>query len=603
MVEARYYCGQCGQELPRDAPAGLCPECLLRLGMQSQSQPSADPNSEGIPATATYGHAADAAVNDSREGPLDLTPRQQFGGYRVVRRLGSGGMGTVYEADHVESGRRVALKVLAHRLDSPESKQRFLREGRLAASVNHPNSVYVFGTEEIAGVPVIAMELVPGGTLEQRGAPRGTVARWRSSRCDPPGDRRPGGCGGRGVLHRDVKPANCFVDRDGTIKVGDFGLSISTSLRGDSNVTSDGTFLGTPAFSSPEQLRGDELDIRSDIYAVGVTLYYLLTGRMPFKADNLVRLIATVLEHPPTSPDQLRPDIPKGLVRTVMRCLQKQPAARYGTYDELRQVLAPFSSAAPTPAALGLRLGAGILDYVLLSPVVTWLMLFSSGEFERMSSPDYYGSPDHVLRAAPHGPDDDPLLRHSRGSLGRFSGQGDLRGPGGESTAERRGIALGTRPRPGLCVAPPDAFSGVHRSDRDRCHRPAAHVVVTRDLLFLVRHARRDVFDGTTRERIRRVSGSGKRHARGIEVGRSHPACAAGRWRFAAATRCGADCWALPRACQPADRRRCGDAAGLRPASAAASLDSSTARWPTGCSCRNTRSRTSRSAALAGGSA
>ncbi len=172
----------------------------------------------------------------------------------------------------------------------------------------------------------------------------------------------------RGVLHRDVKPANCFVDRDGTVKVGDFGLSISTSLRGDSNVTSDGTFLGTPAFSSPEQLRGDELDIRSDIYAVGVTLYYLLTGQMPFKADNLVRLIATVLDNSPASPERIRPDIPQGLARSVMRCLQKQPAARFSAYEDLRQAVAPFGSAALTPAALGLRLGAGILDHVLWRP-------------------------------------------------------------------------------------------------------------------------------------------------------------------------------------------------------------------------------------------
>ena len=91
-----------------------------------------------------------------------------------------------------------------------------------------------------------------------------------------------------GVLHRDIKPSNCFVDTYGTVKIGDFGLSISTEVRGDSHLTEPGSFLGTPAFSSPEQLRGDELDIRSDIYAVGVTLYYLITGKTPFESDNLV---------------------------------------------------------------------------------------------------------------------------------------------------------------------------------------------------------------------------------------------------------------------------------------------------------------------------
>ncbi len=394
MAEER-RCGQCGEELPADAPSGLCPECLLRVGLQSQSREPCSPGAEGVSPTTSYGPGTDRSLTVDEEGQLALTPGQLFGGYRIVRRLGSGGMGAVYEADHLESGRRVALKVLAHRLDSPEAKQRFLREGRLAASVNHPNSVYVFGTEEIAGVPVIVMELVPGGTLEERvlregPLPVGEAVDVILQVIDGLEAAEAGG-----VLHRDVKAANCFVDRDGTVKVGDFGLSISTSLRSESNLTTGGTFLGTPAFASPEQLRGDELDVRSDIYAVGVTLYYLLTAQMPYQADNLVRLIATVLEQPPRSPAELRPGIPEGLVRAVLRCLHKQPAARFRTYDELRQALAPHGSAAPTPAALGLRLGAGIVDYSLFSPAAACLMWAWFGNFERMSDTDYYGSPGH----------------------------------------------------------------------------------------------------------------------------------------------------------------------------------------------------------------
>jgi len=389
-----HNCGQCGKGLSADAPGGLCPECLLKVGLQSQSQEPVGQSDEGALPTASYGKNVDGAA---KEDTVTLAPGQQFGGYHIVGRLGSGGMGTVYEADQIETGRRVALKVLSHRLDSPEAKQRFLREGRLAASVNHPNSVYVFGTEEVAGVPVIAMELVPGGTLEERvlrGGPMpiGEAVDAILQVIDGLEAAEAGG-----VLHRDVKAANCFVDRDGTVKVGDFGLSISTSLRGDSNLTADGTFLGTPAFSSPEQLRGDELDIRSDIYAVGVTLHYMLTGQMPFKADNMIRLIATVLEDTPASPRDVRPDIPKGLARAVLRCLQKQPAARFKKYDELRQAFAPFGSAAPTPAAFGLRLGAGIVDSFLFAPVTAGITMAWVGDFERMSSPEFYGSPSHVL--------------------------------------------------------------------------------------------------------------------------------------------------------------------------------------------------------------
>ena len=132
-------CPKCGVQLPTDAPGGICPKCLMQKGMES-----------------TVGHDA--------SGETVLAAGEQFGLYRIIRLLGKGGMGTVYEAEHTESGRRVALKVLNHKLQSPEHRQRFLREGRLAASVNHPNNVYVYGTEEIEGTPAISMELVAGGT-------------------------------------------------------------------------------------------------------------------------------------------------------------------------------------------------------------------------------------------------------------------------------------------------------------------------------------------------------------------------------------------------------------------------------------------------------
>src|SRR3954447_10746471 len=143
---ARKVCADCGTELLANSPAGLCPKCLLKLGMPE------------------------------REGTVVVTPAstsgspqlgEHLGHYRIVRHLGGGGMGTVFEAEDLESGRRVALKLLSQALDSPEARERFFREGRLAASINHPNSVYVFGTEEIGGTPVIAMELVAGGTLEE----------------------------------------------------------------------------------------------------------------------------------------------------------------------------------------------------------------------------------------------------------------------------------------------------------------------------------------------------------------------------------------------------------------------------------------------------
>ena len=313
-----------------------------------------------------------ASVGDENGG--ELVNGQSFGDYRIVRRLGRGGMGTVYEADHDPTGRRVALKVLAHSWDNSQARARFLREGRLAASINHPNSVYVFGTEEIGDTPSISMELIHGGTLQQLVKTKGRMA--VSAAVDAvlqiiegleAADRK-------GVLHRDIKPANCFIDQTGVIKIGDFGLSISTEARDDftiSNVTCKGMFLGTPAFASPEQLRGDPLDRRSDIYAVGVTLFYLLTGQTPFSGENMVQLLATVLDKQAPSVRSIRGEVPEELDIIIQRCLQKSAGQRFASYDALREVLMPLSSMRPMPASPGVRLIASIIDLVTLSAVFT----------------------------------------------------------------------------------------------------------------------------------------------------------------------------------------------------------------------------------------
>ena len=359
MTETR-RCPRCGAELAPGVAQGLCPKCLLAAGLGAGTAAGGADTLTSPPSGPPAGRA----------GPLP-EPGQTFGGYRLVRLLGKGGMGAVYEAEHLESGRRVALKVLSHSLDSAEARARFLREGRLAASINHPNSVYIYGTEEIEGTPAISMELVAGGTLEARVRQEGPLPAGEAVDAILQIIEGLEAAQAVGVLHRDVKPSNCFMEAGGAVKVGDFGLSISTKVRGETDLTITGSFLGTPAFSSPEQLRGDELDVRADIYAVGVTLYYLLTGKTPFRADNLVRFVATVLESRAASPAALRPDLPKGLCAVVLRCLEKQPAQRFRHYAELRQALLPFASAAPTPATLGLRFVAACIDMCLWT--VAWL--------------------------------------------------------------------------------------------------------------------------------------------------------------------------------------------------------------------------------------
>ncbi len=292
---------------------------------------------------------------------------EKFGSYRLLRPLGKGGMGEVYEAEHEETRRRVALKVLSRGLPDPTDRARFLREGRLAASVSHPNSVYIYGTEEIEGTAVIAMELVSGGTLKDRVERGGPMPPREAVDAILQVVEGLEVAAARGVLHRDIKPSNCFVSNDGGVKIGDYGLSMSMLSRAESHLTQTGTFLGTPAFASPEQVRGDKIDVRSDIYSVGATLYYLVTGRAPFEGGGMGKLLSSVLERAPEPPRRLRPELPRGLERAILRCLEKEPKTRFTSYPALREALLPYGTTAPTPATLGLRFGACAIDSFLLN--------------------------------------------------------------------------------------------------------------------------------------------------------------------------------------------------------------------------------------------
>ncbi|HZJ15758.1 MAG TPA: protein kinase, partial [Chthoniobacteraceae bacterium] len=312
-------------------------------------------------------------------GQPRLTAGQTWGPYHIGRLLGRGGMGEVYEAESLETGRRLALKLLRSRLEKADDRARFLREGQLAASISHPHTVYIFGSEEIEGMPVISMELLPGGTLKERVAANGPM---------PPEEAVAavmdiiGGLDAAqaaGVLHRDIKPSNCFIEGDGAVKVGDFGLSISTLARDVHHDLETGAFQGTPQFAPPEQLRGEPLDIRADIYAVGATLYYLLTGQPPFDARDLRELVSRVTSEAPRSPRDLRRGIPPGLAAVVLQCLAKIPGERPKSYADLAAALRPFMPAAELPAKPGLRFLGGFADGFIQSVPVLAVGALTTG--------------------------------------------------------------------------------------------------------------------------------------------------------------------------------------------------------------------------------
>jgi eukaryotic-like serine/threonine-protein kinase len=359
-------CPRCGRQLPPDAPEGLCASCLLTAGAETLTG-SSDATSTG---GASTGYPP-------RPGAPRLVDGQLWGSYRVIRLLGRGGMGEVYEAEQLETGRRLALKVLRATLRGDEDRARFLREGQLAASISHAHTVYIFGSEEVGGAPAITMELLSGGTLKDRVSAEGPMppSAAVSAVLDIIGGLD--AAQAAGILHRDIKPSNCFVDADGAVKVGDFGLSISTLTRDVQHELETTGFEGTPQFAAPEQLRGEPLDVRADIYAVGATLYYLLTGRPPLDATDFRELVSKVASETPPSPRVVRRDIPRGLAAVVLRCLAKAPAGRPQSYAELADLLRPYGSADDVPSPPGARFTAWIADSVIVS-ITIWLLTASA---------------------------------------------------------------------------------------------------------------------------------------------------------------------------------------------------------------------------------
>ena len=362
-------CRRCGAAIPAASTGKVCPACLLSGALEP---------SEYQAETITVAPAGALSLHGPSKFPCE------FGDYRLLGLLGRGGMGVVYEAEQLSTGRRLALKMLGRQLDSPDMRQRFLREGRLAARVNHPNSLYIFGSEEIEGHPVITMEIAGGGTLKDKLKQRGPLPVKEA--VDAILDVIAGleSAFANGVLHRDVKPSNCFVSPDGSVKVGDFGLSVSTLAKTDPFVTAHGVkIMGTPAFASPEQLRGDTLDVRADIYSVGATLFTLLTDRPPFEGDNAVQVVANAVQQEPARLDELRKDVPAALAWVVRRCLAKEPERRYTNYAALRNALLPFSSKEPEPANIKVRVSAGWIDYLIafLPAYVTLMFVVGASDF------------------------------------------------------------------------------------------------------------------------------------------------------------------------------------------------------------------------------
>ena len=258
------------------------------------------------------------------------------GRYRVVSRLGSGGMADVFLAEDQQLGRKVALKLLHHRFaQDPDFVERFRREAQAAAGLQHPNVVSVYDRGTFDDTYYIAMEYLPGRSLKQLIRDEAPLDPLRAIDITIQILKAARFAHRRGVIHRDLKPHNVIVDDSGHAKVTDFGIARA----GASDMTETGSIMGTAQYLSPEQAQGRAVNAASDLYSVGVVLYEMLTGRLPFDADSAVSIALKHVSEAPVPPSQINPNIPPELEQTVLWVLNKNASDRPADADQLITVL------------------------------------------------------------------------------------------------------------------------------------------------------------------------------------------------------------------------------------------------------------------------
>src|SRR5262245_8577799 len=311
-------CPRCGRALPQDAPRGLCAKCLLTAML------------DGGPLAG----ALRAAVGKT------VLPRA-FGAYELLEEVARGGMGIVYKARQSQINRIVAVKVMAAgQFAAPDFVKRFRTEAEAAASLDHSNIVPIYEVGECEGQPFFSMKFLESGSLAGRiSSPEFQVSAREAAGLVGKLARAVHYAHQRGILHRDIKPGNVLLDAQGEPQLTDFGLA--KLVERDSTFTRTMAMLGTPSYMSPEQARGEakQLTTAVDVYGLGAVFYELLTGKPPFDGGTTMNTVRQVLEKEPRRPSALKPGIDRDLETICLKCIEKEPARRYGSAEALAEDL------------------------------------------------------------------------------------------------------------------------------------------------------------------------------------------------------------------------------------------------------------------------
>ncbi len=367
----------------------VCPDCRTPI------KPGSDLMSDEL--TVESGaliSGGSGRVGGKKKNPLE---GQSIAGCRLLEKVGQGGMGVVYRAHHPRLDKVVALKVLSLKSDSGEYAKRFLEEARAAAKLEHENIVQVYDVGEDNGTYYIIMQFIDGESVED--------VIWREGGIEPGRAAHilREACGAlkvahdKGLIHRDVKPENIFISRDGSVKLGDFGLVRDTSK--DLHITATGIILGTPFYMAPEQFKGEAVDKRADVYALGISFFHMLAGMRPFDGDTPYAVMNKHLHE--TLPDIINKkyDVSAELADIAKKMCAKKVEDRYQSVDEVIEDIDAYLGVGRVVAKKSPILIVMVIVLVIVLGVVTYLLMRSRSEMEEIRALLARGGVDNVREA------------------------------------------------------------------------------------------------------------------------------------------------------------------------------------------------------------